>query len=127
MVFMVLMKGFQFEKALMQEHFNEKYVESSKYPKATFKGGLTDLSQVDFDQPGTYTVAVAGDLTIHGVTREVTTEGTLTVQENGSVLAKAIFPVAVADYEITIPAVVRDNIAKEVEVRVDLAYEPMEN
>ena len=123
LVFSVLMKSFQFEKALMQEHFNENYVESDKYPKATFKGKILNPESVDFKKDGVYTVKVEGDMTIHGVTNKVTTDGTITVK-GGKVMANAKFPIAVADYKIEIPAVVRDNIAKEVEVTVDMTYEP---
>ena len=123
-VFQALMKGFQFEKALMQEHFNEKYVESDKYPKAVFKGSVTNLNEVDFLKDGNYPAKVKGSLTIHGVTKEVETEGQIKV-EDGKVSTTAEFPITVADYEIKIPSVVRDNIAKEVKVFVDVKYEAM--
>lgn len=121
--FTLLIKGFQFEKALMQEHFNEKYMESDKFPKATFKGTITNIEEVNLNEPGTYTVTVSGELTIHGVTKEVTSQATITHKE-GKLIAKATFPVTVADYNITIPSVVRDNIAKVVEVSVDATYDP---
>ncbi len=121
--FSVLMKSFQFEKALMQEHFNENYVESDKYPKSTFKGKITNPEVVDFTKDGVYNVNVAGDLTIHGVTKNVTSNGIITVKD-GKMTVTSKFPVALADYNISVPAVVRDNIAKEVEVTVEMAYEP---
>lgn len=124
MVFSVLMKGFEFEKALMQEHFNEKYVHSSEFPKAQFQGKVVDISKVDFKKPGVYDVVVKGDLTIHGVTKAVESPGTLEVTKDGKVLGKAKFPVTVADYDIEVPAVVRENIAKVVDVNVDMNYEP---
>ncbi|RMD73562.1 MAG: YceI family protein [Bacteroidetes bacterium] len=123
--FAVLIKGFQFEKALMQEHFNENYMESDKYPKATFKGSIVNIDEVDFGKDGTYPVVAKGQLTIHGVTREVEVPGQITVT-NGQIAAQASFEVAVADYGIEIPAVVRDNIAKVVRVDVDVTYEPFE-
>ncbi|GAB4414995.1 MAG: hypothetical protein OHK0039_23250 [Bacteroidia bacterium] len=125
-VFAVLMKSFQFEKALMQEHFNEKYVESDKFPKAQFKGKITNLAGIDFTKNGTYKAPVSGQLTIHGVTHDVSTEGTIEVKD-GKITAKAKFPVAVADYEIKVPAAVRDNIAKSVDIMVDMTYEPASN
>ena len=70
----VTVKGFQFEKALMQEHFNENYMESSRFPKATFKGNIEDISNVDFKKDGTYKVKALGNLEIHGVTKAITTE-----------------------------------------------------
>ncbi|MDX2248046.1 MAG: YceI family protein [Bacteroidia bacterium] len=123
LVFAVLMKSFQFEKALMQEHFNEKYVESEKFPKSTFKGKITNLSEINFAKNGSYKTKVEGVLTIHGIAKEIVTEGTLVVEE-GKISANAKFPVTVADYEIKIPAVVKDNIAKEMEVTVEMNYQP---
>ncbi|MEZ4827727.1 MAG: YceI family protein [Bacteroidia bacterium] len=123
LVFAVLMKSFQFEKALMQEHFNEKYVESAKFPKSTFKGKIINVEEVNFAKDGSYKAKVTGDLTIHGVTKEVSTEGTIVVAA-GKISASAKFPVAVADYDIKIPGVVKDNIAKEIEVTVEMNYQP---
>ena len=122
MEFAVLIKAFHFEKALMQEHFNENYMESSKFPKATFKGNIVDMSAVDFTKDGSYDVSVKGDLTIHGVTKEVTVPGQITVA-NGAISAKSTFEVLVADYGIEIPAVVRDNIAKIIQIAVAINYE----
>ncbi|MCB0835106.1 MAG: YceI family protein [Bacteroidetes bacterium] len=123
-VFQALMKGFQFEKALMQEHFNEKYVESDKYPKATFKGSIINLDEIDFDKDGSYMAKAKGSLTVHGVVYEIEVNPVIKI-EDGKILATAEFPVTVADYEIKIPSVVRDNIAKEVKVFVDVKYEAM--
>ncbi len=122
MEFAVLIKAFQFEKALMQEHFNENYMESDKYPKAKFKGSIVDMSTVDLTTDGTYPVKVKGNLTIHGVTNEVEVDGTFTVLA-GAISASSTFDIAVADYEIDIPKVVRDNIAKIVSIVVEMDYE----
>src|SRR5271157_4358881 len=70
-IFKVLMKSFEFKKALMQEHFNENYVESEKYPNANFKGKITNFSEVHFTVPGKYEANVEGDLTIHGITKHI--------------------------------------------------------
>lgn len=121
--FAVLIKAFQFEKALMQEHFNENYMESSKFPKSIFKGEIVNLSDVNLSKDGTYKVNVKGQLTIHGVTNEVEAPGTITVS-NGEISATSNFDVAVADYEIEIPSVVREKIAKTVQISVDLNYQP---
>ncbi len=115
----VLIKSFEFEKALMQEHFNENYMESSKFPKAKFKGKITNITVVDFTKDGTYDVVVEGKLTIHGVSQEVKTKGTITL-EGGQVSATSKFDVAVADYGIEIPSVVKENIAKMVSIHVDI-------
>lgn len=117
-VFQVPVKSFKFEKALMQEHFNENYMESSKYPKAEFKGKLADVSKVNFDKDGSYEVSVAGKLSMHGVSREVTIPGSITVKGD-KVTAKCVFMVVPQDYDIEIPGVVADKIAKEIEVTVN--------
>lgn len=121
--FSVLIKGFKFQKALMEEHFNENYMESDKFPKATFKGSITNLPAVDWGKDGTYTVKLSGDLTIHGVTRKETFDGTLTVKGN-SITSNSVFRVKPADYGIKIPAIVSDKIAESIEVTVNAAYEP---
>ena len=121
MAFAVLMNGFQFEKALMQEHFREKYVESEKFPKASFKGRITNADDFDFSKEGTYEVKVSGELTIHGVTKEVETTGTLQIKGE-EILGKAKFQVEPEAFDIKIPSVVRDNIAKNVDVNVDIKY-----
>jgi len=119
--FSMLIKSFEFKIALMQEHFNENYMESDKIPKASFTGELSSLSNIDFSKDGTYPAEVTGDLSIHGVTRSITAKGTLTVSGN-SVSAKARFIVLPKDYDIKIPAIVENNIAKEIEVNVDVTY-----
>ena len=109
------MTGFRFKKKLMEEHFNENYVESEKYPKSTFNGKILNNSEVDYSRPGKYDVKVSGDLTIHGVSKEITVPGSLEVLEKG-IRARTTFIVRPEDYEIKIPRVVRKNIAEEVEV-----------
>ena len=126
MEFAVLIKGFQFEKALMQEHFNENYMESSKFPKSTFKGEITNLAAINFNEDGTYAANIKGDLTIHGVTKTVETTGQFVVK-GGQISGNSTFTVLVADYGIEIPAVVKDNIAKEVKIMVDCAYQELKS
>ncbi len=86
----VTMTGFRFEKKLMQEHFNENYVESEKYPKAKFNGVINNNPEVDYSAAGTYHVQVTGELTIHGKTNPVSAEGTLEVTADG-ITAKTKF------------------------------------
>jgi len=124
MEFAVLIKAFQFEKALMQEHFNENYMESTKFPKATFKGTVSDFKAVNLSKDGTYPVKVKGQLTIHGVTKDVESEGKFMVK-GGVVTAASTFDVALADYGIEIPSVVRDNIAKTVKINVQVDYKEL--
>lgn len=121
-VFRVLMKSFVFQKALMQEHFNENFVESDTYPNSTFVGKVTNIKDVNITKDGVYNVDVEGKLTIHGVTKQVKEKGTLEVKGN-QILAKSKFNVTVADFKITIPAAVRNNIARTMEVTVDLILE----
>lgn len=126
MEFAVLMKAFKFEKALMEEHFNENYVESGKYPKATFAGTITNLNVVDFTKNGTYKVNVKGNLTMHGVTKEVEAPGTITV-DNGKVRANSVFSVSPEDYKIEIPKLVREKIAKQIKVTVNMDYQALKS
>jgi hypothetical protein len=115
----VLLKGFYFEKALMQEHFNENYLETSKYPKASFRGKLTNLAEVDFSKDGTYKTSVSGDFTLHGVVKKLTTPVTFTVA-GGKVSAVANFVVEFSDYKIDIPSLVSDKLAKQANISVSL-------
>jgi polyisoprenoid-binding protein YceI len=124
-VFQVLIKSFRFEKALMQEHFNENYLESDKFPRSEFKGKITDLSSVDFKKDGTYNVTVSGDLTIKDVTKKIETKGTIVV-ESGNITANSVFSIVPEEYNIEIPGVVRDNIAKTIEVTVTMKYAPVD-
>lgn len=122
--FAVLMKGFEFEKALMQEHFNENYVESHKFPKAEFKGQIINAGDINFLADGSHQAKVRGKLTIHGVTQDVETMGDLVVK-GGKILTDATFDVALSDYNIEIPNLVKDNIGKTVKIKVDCDLEPL--
>jgi YceI-like domain len=118
-VFKVLIKSFNFEKALMQEHFNENYLESDKYPEATFLGKITNIKDINFTKEGTYPSTVEGKLTIHGQTQLVKQNGTIEIK-NGAVVAKARFNILLADYHISIPNTVVNNISKSIEVTVEV-------
>lgn len=115
--FAILIKGFQFEKSLMQEHFNENYLESSKYPKAVFKGKLEGVQAADLAKNGKYKAKANGQLTLHGVTKPHVAEVSLEVKD-GKIVAVSNFSITVADYNIKIPSLVKDNIAKVVQVNV---------
>lgn len=117
-VFQVLMKSFEFEKALMQEHFNENYVESDKYPNATFLGKITNLKEIDVTKNGSYPATVEGKLTIHGVTKMIKEKGTLDVTGD-KITAKSKFNVLLSDYNITVPGAVINNISKSIEITVN--------
>jgi polyisoprenoid-binding protein YceI len=122
MVFTVLMKSFEFDKALMQEHFNEKYVESATYPKATFKGKFTPKGELAPVKDGTYPVTVEGTMEIKGKTNPVKAEGVFTVK-GGKLSGTSKFFIVLADYGIKIPGAVKDNIAEKVQVTVDANYD----
>jgi hypothetical protein len=124
LVFQVLVKSFHFERALMEEHFNENYMESDKIPKAGFKGKITNLSAIDFKKSGTYDVTVEGDLTIHDVTNKVSTRGTIEVVMGG-ITANSKFSIVPEDYKINIPGVVREKVAKSLELTVTMKYTSM--
>jgi len=123
-VFQVLMKSFKFERSLMEEHFNENYVESEKFPKSSFSGKIVEPSTLDLAAKGKYEVVVEGDLTIHGVTKKVSAPGTIEVTADG-ITATSKFIISPEDYNIEIPGVVRDKIAKELEVSVEMKYTEM--
>lgn len=120
----VLMKGFGFERALMEEHFNENYVESHKYPKAEFKGDLKEPGKIDFSKNGTYTVKVKGKLTLHGESKEIETDSRLVIQD-GKIKATADFNVVLSDYKISIPGLVADKVAKTAKISVSCSLEPL--
>lgn len=117
----LLMKSFAFEKALMQEHFNENYVESHKFPKASFSGKIEDIQSLLEGE--ITTTPVRGMLTIKDVTQVVTVE-TRFVFEKDQITLRGKFMITVADYNIKIPAIVRNNIAREVEVTFQLIHQP---
>jgi polyisoprenoid-binding protein YceI len=120
-VFSVPIKEFEFEKSLMKQHFNEKYMESEHFPKAVFQGKVTGY------QPGTtgeQKATASGKLIIHGVEQEVTIPGTIETSAS-SIKMKAKFIVKLADYKIKIPQLLWKNIAEEVEVTVEFNYKPL--
>jgi len=118
--FSVPVAEFQFAKSLMKEHFKEKYMETEKYPTSTFQG---KISGFDFKVKGIQQTKATGKLAIHGVTRDVEITGTVEKQGN-KLLMKAKFIVKLEDYNVTIPQIVWQNIAEQVEVTVDFVYKP---
>lgn len=121
MVFMMLVKGFHFPNALMEEHFNENYMESDKFPKSDFKGTLINLKELDFEKDGIYPVKVEGKLTIHGVTKDVKTGGTITIK-NGKVSSESKFSIALKDYGIGGNGIGK-KIAENINIMVQCNYE----
>ncbi|MEX0636226.1 MAG: YceI family protein [Ferruginibacter sp.] len=117
--FSVLIKGFEFEKALMQEHFNEDYLESDKYPKAIFKGSFDrQVADLNLSENKTITVNVTGNLILHGVTQTINTVALLQLKNN-AISATSSFKILLSDYKVKVPNVVGNNISKEIEIKVN--------
>jgi hypothetical protein len=120
-VYILKIRDFIFPKSLMREHFNEKYLESEKFPKSTFQGKIVGFNPA---VSGVQKVNAIGKLSIHGITKDIDVAGTME-NLNGKVLLKSKFMVKLADYGIKIPTIVWQNIAEDVEVRIDFTYKPV--
>jgi len=120
-VFSALIKSFKFENQLMEDHFNENYLESSKIPKAEFRGFISNIASVDFTKDGKYPVTVEGILNLHGVQQKVSTSGTLEIV-GGKPVIVGVFKVKIKDYGIT-GLYIGDKIASEAEISVNCKYE----
>jgi len=124
--FSLLIQGFTFERALMQEHFNENYLESTKFPKAEFKGAISNNSIVNYSKDGEYPVTVKGKLTMHGESREVETSGKITIK-GGKISTSASFSAALNDYKVAIPSLVSDKVSKTAIIKVACSLEPLKS
>ncbi|MBK7856379.1 MAG: YceI family protein [Bacteroidetes bacterium] len=120
-VFVVAITSFKFQKALMQEHFNENYMESGMYKTATYKGKINE--PLDFTRDGEYIVTTTGTLNMHGVDNSINEKGTITVKD-GKATLKSTFKIKLEEYKIKIPRVVVENIAEVVDVNIEAAYTP---
>lgn len=125
LAFSLLMKAFVFEKALMQTHFNEKYVESEIHPKATFKGQIKDFESIKLSSTPT-DVTVIGSLTIHGETKEITSTGKMYYDEDNQIVVNAKLEVLLDDYKIKIPSAVKENISKTISITIQMQYEKLD-
>jgi len=110
-------KAFEFEKALMQEHFNENYMESNTFPNATFKGKIENMSSISLSKDGSYATKASGTMTMHGVDKVMTVPVTFTVA-GGKITGDSKFAVNPNDFKITIPGPVRSKIAEAIDVTV---------
>ncbi|MEI6584638.1 MAG: YceI family protein [Sediminibacterium sp.] len=119
--FIVLIKGFVFENELMQKHFNEEYMESTKFPKSEFKGLITNLSAINFSKNGSYPAIVSGSLSIRGISQPVKATGSIIVA-NGKISVKSIFKIKVVDFGIT-GSDIGKSIANELEITVTSQYD----
>ena len=118
--FAIPIKDFEFAKSLMKEHFNEKYMDTEKYPKSTFRG---KISGFDINGDGVQDVKATGQLTIHGQTKDIDVPGTIEKQGD-KLIMKSKFIVKLEDYKVTIPQLMWQNIAEQVEVTVDFTFSP---
>jgi polyisoprenoid-binding protein YceI len=117
--FKVEINKFKFKKKLMQEHFNENYLESEKYPTAEFTGALAN--PIDMSKDGNYNIDVAGKLTMHGVTKDYKTKA-LVVVKAGKIVAQSKFKVALSDHNIKIPTLVVKQIAETIDITITATY-----
>lgn len=117
----LLMKAFTFEKALMQEHFNEKYIESDKFPKSTFKGSIENFEKLKLSS-STTNITVKGQLTIHGVTKEIVASGTMNKVDENTLKAQFTFSILLSDYQVKIPSTVKDNISESIKITTNFTY-----
>lgn len=121
-VFSVLIKGFKFENQLMEDHFNENYLESNKFPKAEFKGFINDIQHVDLINAGGNEITADGVLTIHGVSQKVTATGSLTVLSSGKIMLKSEIKIKLKDYKIS-GNYIGSKIAPDATISVYCIYE----
>ena len=124
--FAVQMKGFEFEKQLMEQHFNENYVESEAFPRSEFRGFIDNNANINYSRTGTYTAKVKGKLTLHGVTQDVESAATIKIND-GSIDASSAFNVLLSDFKISIPSLVKDKVSNSIKIVVDCNLQPLKN
>lgn len=121
--FKIAIKSFHFAKQAMEDHFNdENYMQSDKFPKAGFKGKITNISAVNFSKDGTYNVSVTGNLTIKDVTKSISVPATITIQ-NGKVIARATFKVKRKEYNVIGQSFAQSKISDDIEITVNCQYD----
>lgn len=119
--FTVSMSSFKgFNSPLQQEHFNENYLETKQFPNATFKGKI--IERIDFTNDGKHTIRAKGTLNIHGVTQERIIKSSLTVK-NGAFEVSSKFTVLLEEHNITIPKIVNQKIAEEIQVTINTSFQ----
>lgn len=119
---LALIKSFKFKSPLMEEHFNENYMESNTFPKATFRGNIQNFDPQKLSETKT-SYDLEGDLTIHGVTKKIKTTIYFMALKS-SITATANFVIKPEDYNIEIPSIVRNKIAKDIKTSLKFILEP---
>ncbi|MEN9685827.1 MAG: hypothetical protein RLZZ28_1613 [Bacteroidota bacterium] len=117
MTFSLLIKSFKFKYAEMQDHFNDQYAESSKFPRADFKGTIVNLKDLNFSKDGVYKVSVKGDLTLHGVTKNINATGKIEIK-SGKPVASCQFEITMKDFNIN-----ASSVTEKVMVDVSCQYQ----
>ena len=118
-----LVRSFKFEEALVEEHFNENYIESHKYPKAVFKGKIVNYKKADFAKDGNFNETIKGKLTIHGQTKDITEKVNITIK-NGNIAATAEFNVSLKEYEIKVEKAYKNAIKDAILLKIKFNYKP---
>ena len=119
-----LVRSFKFKEALVEEHFNENYMESHEFPKSVFKGKITNFSNVDLKKNGTYNITIEGALTMHGETHPLKTEGKLIVNGD-NIKANTEFLISLEKYKIEVEENYKDRIKDEIKLIVHFNYSKM--
>ncbi len=119
-----LVRSFNFKQALVEDHFNENYMQSDQFPRAFFKGNITNFKDVDLKKNGEYKITIKGNLTIHGTTNPIEVPGTITVAD-GKVIGKTEFPVSLAGYKIHVEETYKDAIKDEIKLTINFDYLPI--
>jgi polyisoprenoid-binding protein YceI len=124
MAFKVVMKNFQFAKAAMQDHFNNKqYLDTDQFPTATFDGKIINTDKIDFAKNGKYDAIVEGKMTIRGVTKDIKEKGTVEVKD-GKIQLNSVFNVLLSDYNVRIPGNYVNNISNSLQITVNALLNP---
>jgi len=115
-------KEFKFKSSLMEEHFNENYMESEKYPKSDFKGKILEMEKYDFSKPSILKVKILGNLTIHGVTKSKTIDATITISDS-KLKGETKFTVNLSDFNIQRPQLLWEKLSEVIEITSLFNYE----
>lgn len=118
----IVISGFVFEKPLMQEHFNENYMESEKFPNAIYKGKINE--KIDWEKDGEHKVTITGTFDIHGVKNDRTIDGIIKIKGQ-EITISSNFKIHIADYNIKVPSLYVKNIAEDVDVKLNATLEPL--